>query len=71
MQPNPERLTFREKFAYGLGDTASNFFFQTFNIFLLYYYTDIFGLECRGGGHHVPVHAHLRCGDRSLDGYRG
>jgi len=37
-------LSFREKFGYGLGDTASNFFFQVFNIFLLYYYTDIFGL---------------------------
>lgn len=50
MQPNPERLTFREKFAYGLGDTASNFFFQTFNIFLLYYYTDIFGLSAAAVG---------------------
>jgi GPH family glycoside/pentoside/hexuronide:cation symporter len=33
-----------EKVGYALGDTASNFFFQTFNLFLLYYYTDIFGL---------------------------
>lgn len=39
-----ERLSFKEKLAFGLGDTASNFFFQTFNLFLLYYYTDIFGL---------------------------
>jgi GPH family glycoside/pentoside/hexuronide:cation symporter len=37
-------LKFKEKLGYGLGDTASNFFFQTFNIFLLYYYTDVFGL---------------------------
>lgn len=37
-------LSFGEKLGYGLGDTASNFFFQVFNIFLLYYYTDIFGL---------------------------
>ncbi|MDX1460049.1 MAG: MFS transporter [Xanthomonadales bacterium] len=42
---NPsERLSFTEKLGYGLGDTASNFFFQVFNIFLLYYYTDVFGL---------------------------
>jgi len=40
----PERLSFREKLAYGLGDTASNFYFQFFNLFLVYYYTDIFGL---------------------------
>lgn len=35
------KLTFAEKLAYGLGDTASNFFFQAFNIFLAYYYTDV------------------------------
>ncbi len=40
-----ERLSFREKLAYGLGDTASNFYFQAFNLFLAYYYTDIFGLN--------------------------
>ncbi|WP_439102232.1 MFS transporter [Congregibacter sp.] len=39
-----EKLSFREKLGYGLGDTASNFFFQVFNLFLMYYYTDIFGL---------------------------
>lgn len=37
-------LSFKEKLGYGLGDTASNFFFQVFNLFLLYYYTDVFGL---------------------------
>ena len=35
---------------YGLGDTASNFFFATFNLFLLYYYTDIFGLSAAAVG---------------------
>jgi len=40
-----QRLTFKEKLGYGLGDTASNFFFQVFNIFLLYYYTDVFGID--------------------------
>ncbi|CAN0602199.1 unnamed protein product, partial [Ectocarpus sp. 12 AP-2014] len=43
MQAEP--LSFKEKLGYGLGDTASNFFFQVFNLFLLYYYTDIFGLS--------------------------
>ncbi|HXQ82377.1 MAG TPA: MFS transporter [Opitutaceae bacterium] len=41
---SPERLSFLEKLAYGLGDTASNFYFQFFNLFLVFYYTDIFGL---------------------------
>ncbi len=40
-----QKLRFAEKLGYGLGDTASNFFFQVFNIFLLYYYTDVFGLN--------------------------
>ena len=44
MSPDTAPLKFREKLGYGLGDTASNFFFQVFNIFLLYYYTDVFGL---------------------------
>ena len=38
-------LRFSEKLGYGLGDGASNFFFQVFNLFLLYYYTDVFGLS--------------------------
>ncbi len=40
-----EKLKFTEKLGYGLGDTASNFYFQFFNVFLLYYYTDVFGLS--------------------------
>ena len=44
MATDTEQLRFREKLGYGLGDSASNFFFVTFNMFLLYYYTDVFGL---------------------------
>ena len=43
-------LRFQEKLGYGLGDAASNFFFQTFNIFLLYYYTDVFGIPAAAVG---------------------
>ena len=50
MTTQSERLSFTEKLGYGLGDTASNFFFQTFNIFLLYYYTDVFGLSAAAVG---------------------
>ena len=38
-------ISLKEKLGYGLGDTASNIFFQFVNIFLLYYYTDVFGLS--------------------------
>jgi len=43
MTARPE-LRFREKLGYGLGDMASNFYMGFFAIFLLYYYTDIYGL---------------------------
>ncbi|MFT5233018.1 MAG: GPH family glycoside/pentoside/hexuronide:cation symporter [Candidatus Krumholzibacteriia bacterium] len=48
--PASERLGFKEKVGYGLGDTASNFFFQTFNIFLLSYYIDVIGLTAAAIG---------------------
>jgi GPH family glycoside/pentoside/hexuronide:cation symporter len=39
-----DRLKESEYIGYALGDTASNFFFQTFNIFLTYYYVDVWGI---------------------------
>lgn len=39
------RIGLMEKVGYGLGDTASNLYFQFFNLFLFYYYTDVFGLN--------------------------
>ncbi len=39
------KLSFYEKFNYGLGDAASNLFFQFFAIFIIYYYTDVYGLS--------------------------
>lgn len=49
MTPAPEDdgkdgLKTREYAGYALGDTASNLFFQTFNIFLTYYYVDVWGI---------------------------
>ncbi len=49
MEPTT-RLSFREKFAYGLGDTASNFYFQAFNQFLAYYYIDVLGIKDTAAG---------------------
>jgi GPH family glycoside/pentoside/hexuronide:cation symporter len=48
--PSSERLSFKEKLAYGLGDTACNFCFQAINIFLAIYYTDTFGLDAAAVG---------------------
>lgn len=44
MQNLTEKLSLKEKIGYSVGDTASNLFFQTFMLFLLYFYTDVFGL---------------------------
>lgn len=42
---NGDRLKLTEYIGYAQGDTASNFFFQFFNIFLVYYYVDVWGIE--------------------------
>ena len=39
------RLSFVEKVGYGLGDLASKFYMGFFGLFLLYYYTDVFGIS--------------------------
>ena len=39
------RISIGEKVGYSLGDTASNLFFQTFMLFLTYFYTDVFGIS--------------------------
>ena len=46
LQPSTrgDRLKTREYIGYALGDTASNFFFQTFSIFLTFYYVDVWGI---------------------------
>ncbi|MFK8031339.1 MAG: MFS transporter [Gammaproteobacteria bacterium] len=44
-KPDTAPLTFIEKVGYGLGDMASNFYMGFFGLFLLYYYTDVFGIS--------------------------
>ena len=48
-KPDTAPLSFVEKVGYGLGDMASNFYMGFFGIFLLYYYTDVWGIH--------PAHA--------------
>ena len=42
--PLNSKLPLREKLAYGAGDFASNLIFATVSTFLMFYYTDIYGL---------------------------
>ena len=44
------KLSVREKIGYGLGDTASNLYFQMFINFLLFFYTDVFGIPAAVAG---------------------
>ncbi|WDE95524.1 MFS transporter [Lentisphaera profundi] len=39
-----DKISFKEKFGYGLGDLASNLFWMQFIWYLNYFYTDVFGL---------------------------
>ena len=50
MENSPEKVSFKEKVGYGLGDTASNLYFQMFVNFLLFFYTDIFGIPAAAAG---------------------
>ena len=43
--PPPFALPVREKFAYGVGDFASSLVFQTVGTFLMFFYTDVYGLS--------------------------
>jgi glycoside/pentoside/hexuronide:cation symporter, GPH family len=44
------KVSILEKSAFGMGDLASNLFYQTFTMFLLYFYTDVFGISAAAAG---------------------
>jgi GPH family glycoside/pentoside/hexuronide:cation symporter len=47
---HPSKLTFREKIGYGLGDSASSIFYKLFTTFLMFFYTDVFGIPAAAAG---------------------
>ena len=49
-QSQSMKLSFVEKFGYGLGDTASNFVWALMMNFIMFYYTDIFGITAAAAG---------------------
>lgn len=40
-----QKLTLKEKIGYGFGDFASSMFWKIFSVYLLFYYTDVFGIS--------------------------
>jgi glycoside/pentoside/hexuronide:cation symporter, GPH family len=63
-----DKLSFKEKVGYGLGDTASNFYWQTFLNFLLFFYTDVFGITAAAAGTMFLI---VRACDTSIDPIMG
>ena len=48
--PTQQKLSIREKLAYGLGDSAANFVGATQATFLLFFYTDVLGISAKAAG---------------------
>jgi glycoside/pentoside/hexuronide:cation symporter, GPH family len=44
------KLKTKEKIGYGFGDFASSMFWKLFSVYLLYYYTDVFGIAAAAVG---------------------
>ena len=47
---NNNKLSLVEKFSYGSGDFASSIFWSLFSMFLLFFYTDVFGISAAAAG---------------------
>lgn len=47
---NENKLTLKEKVGYGFGDAASSMFWKLFGMYLMFFYTDIFGMEAKAVG---------------------
>lgn len=45
-----EKITLKEKMGYATGDLACNFIYQTVSSFLLFFYTDVFGISAVAAG---------------------
>ncbi|HVO13512.1 MAG TPA: MFS transporter [Vicinamibacteria bacterium] len=62
------RLSFGEKVGYSLGDAASNFYWKTFEFFLMFFYTEVFGISAAAVGTMLLI---TRIGDAVADPIMG
>ncbi|WP_160725102.1 MFS transporter [Bacillus sp. USDA818B3_A] len=46
----PEKISMKEKVGYATGDLACNFIYQTVSSYLLFFYTDVFGITAAAAG---------------------
>ena len=50
VQPQQEKIKMKEKVGYATGDLACNFIYQTVSSYLLFFYTDVFGITAAAAG---------------------
>jgi glycoside/pentoside/hexuronide:cation symporter, GPH family len=48
--PTPSALSWREKLSYGLADMGFNFYWTNIATFLMFFYTDVFGISAAAAG---------------------
>jgi GPH family glycoside/pentoside/hexuronide:cation symporter len=48
--PREDRISLKEKIGYSLGDAASNFYWKTFEFYVVFFYTDVFGISAAAVG---------------------
>jgi glycoside/pentoside/hexuronide:cation symporter, GPH family len=65
---NTTPVSAREKLSYSLGEFGSNLFWQSFNMFLMFFYTDIYGISAVTVG---TIFLVARCWDVFADGAVG
>ncbi|MFZ1082625.1 MAG: glycoside-pentoside-hexuronide (GPH):cation symporter, partial [Candidatus Kryptoniota bacterium] len=63
-----QKLSVKEKISYGFGDTASNFYWQMFMSFILFFYTDVFGISAAVAGTMLLI---TRIWDTGIDPFMG
>ena len=44
---NTDKVRLKEKIGYGFGDAASSMFWKLFGMYLMFFYTDVFGMEAK------------------------
>ncbi len=59
-----EKLSLREKIGYGFGDAASSMFWKLFGMYLMFFYTDVFGITAAAAGVMMLI---TRVGDAFID----
>lgn len=59
-----EKLSLKEKIGYGFGDAASSMFWKLFGMYLLFFYTDVFGITAAAAGLMMLI---TRMGDAVID----